>query len=112
MKPALRIVCSIHARIIAEVVYENGRAVFRPKGSTTSPYVVVYEDGRTLLTAGPLDLAEADTGIIRGGWCRHCTGEHATTSGEIRRALARRDPVMPLRPLSGIDYRAAPGGIA
>ena len=43
MKPALRIVCSIHARTIAEVVYEDGRAVFRPKGSTTSPYVVVYE---------------------------------------------------------------------
>ena len=86
--------------------------MLRPKGSTTSPYVVVFDDGRTMLTAGSLDLAEADKGVIKGRWCRRCTGEHATTSGEIRQALSRRDHVMSLRPLSGIDYRAAPGGIA
>jgi hypothetical protein len=88
LKPALRMVCSVHSRKTAIVVYEEGRAVFRPVGSTTAVY-----------------LDEAGDGFLSGQWCRECTGEHWITVPELRRAISRRDRVIARRPFSGQSYR-------
>lgn len=86
MKPALRIVCSVHGRGVAWVVYEGGRAMFKTSTSTIPLDVIV-------------DLAPAK--------CPHCDSTHLILIEDIRRALRSRSAVLARRPPSVQDYLAA-----